>query len=142
MNQGEDWLVAFDISRQPGERPVPICLTAMEHRTGRQVRVGQENLSRSGPPYPMDSSAIFVAYDAPAALGCHLTLGWPMPSNILDLHAEFRCLMSGLDVPGGYALERALAHFEQRGEGVEALAKLLTAMLPHIDLPRALLRGS
>jgi DNA polymerase-1 len=54
-------------------------------------------------------------------------------------------LTSGLDGAGEYGLGDALAHFGV-ADGpvlnvVQALGRLLQAMLPHIDLPRALLRG-
>src|SRR5205807_333118 len=78
------------------------------------------------------------AYDPPTALGCYLALGWPMPVRILDLHAEFRCLTSGLVPSDDYDLAAALAHFGlSAADSVDGLASLLAAMLPHIDLPRA-----
>jgi DNA polymerase I len=134
------WLVEFESDQPPGERPHPRGLTAREYRSGRHLRLEQENLSASEPPYPVGPATLVVAYDAPAALGCHLALGWPLPERILDLHAEFRCLNSGLEVLGGYELRGALAHFGLE-EGPDALASLLAAMQPHIDWPRALLRG-
>jgi hypothetical protein len=60
---------------------------------------------------------VFVAYYASAELGCHLALGWPMPTRILDLYAEFRCLTSGLTVTCGRGLLGALAY-----HGLDALA--------------------
>src|SRR5262249_25375326 len=50
-------------------------------------------------------------YYASAELGCHLALGWPLPVRVLDLHAEFRRLTSGLTVPCGHGLLGALAAF-------------------------------
>jgi hypothetical protein len=69
-----------------------------------------------------------------------------MPERLLDLHAEFRCHKSGLLPPGDYGIEDALKHLGVGGEGLadnplNALAKLLEAMTPEIDLPRALMRG-
>jgi hypothetical protein len=69
-----------------------------------------------------------------------------MPERVLDLHAEFRCHMSGLLPPGDYGIEEALKHLGVGGEGLtdnplDALAGLLEAIGPQIDLPRALLRG-
>jgi hypothetical protein len=49
-------------------------------------------------------------------LAVGLALGWPVPQRILDLHAEFRWLTSGLDVHGGYDLASALDHFGVAGD--------------------------
>src|SRR5262249_17804842 len=81
------------------------------------------------------------ACPGPAALGCTLALGWPMPDRVLALHAAFRCLTSGLLAPGDYDLPAALGYFELDGDGVDGLARLLAALEPNLDLPRALLRG-
>jgi hypothetical protein len=143
----EVWCVAFEFWRPPGERPTPLGLVAHERRTGRLVRLGQGSLAGSSPPYPLGPDALFVAYDAPAALGCHLALGWPLPAWVLDLRAEFRLRTSGLDVPGGDELPDALAYLGLGGTGPDdqqaaaPLPDLLSAMAPDIDLPRALLRG-
>ena len=110
----EIWLVQFQHDQPCGEPPTPVSLEAKEYRGGRLLRFGQEELRRPAPPSPVSPETLFVAYDAAVALGCHLALGWPMPARILDLHAEFRCLTSGLDVPGGYDLAGALAHFGLR----------------------------
>ena len=64
-----------------------------------------------------------------------------MPAQILDLHAEFRCLTSGLLAPGDYRLADALANLGLEGDGVEGLARLLRAIQERLDMPRALLRG-
>jgi hypothetical protein len=135
----EIWCVDFDLEQPPGERPRPIGLTAREHRTGRLLRLQQGELRLAAPPYSLGPDALFVVFDAAVALGCHLALGWPMPTRVLDLHAEFRCLTSGLDVPGEHSLADALTHFGVADE--PALDALLKAMLPRLDLPRALLRG-
>jgi hypothetical protein len=135
------WLVDFAFEQPAGERPRPVCLTASEWRGRREVRLEQGSLRAAGPPYPLGPDALVVAYDAPAQLGCHLALGWSMPAHVLNLHAEFRCLTSGLDVPGGHDLPGALAHFGLRGGGPEALTGLLDAMRGQLGLPRALIRG-
>jgi hypothetical protein len=138
----EVWLVTFTSEQIPGEQPKPTCLKATEYHTGRILRLQKHELASPGPPYSLGTNTLFVAFDAPAALGCHLAFGWPLPARVLDLHAEFRCLTSGLTVPGDYDLPKAIAHFGVDGDDEGALAKLLTAMLPHLDLPRAiLLRG-
>ena len=166
----EVWLVDFEFSAPPGERPIPVCLVAREFRSGRTLRLWQDDLrGRGTPPYPTGPDVLFVAYFASAELGCHLALDWPMPERVLDLYVEFRCLTNGLDPYCGNGLLGALAwhgldamdaaekesmrklamrggpwsEYERRAlldycaSDVNALAKLLPAMLPGLDLPRA-----
>ena len=72
----------------------------------------------SRPPYPIDTSALFVAYYAFAELGCHLALGWPMPPRILDLHAEFRAATNGLPTIAGSSLPSDVGRFPSRRHSV------------------------
>ncbi len=170
----EIWLADFEFQQPPGERATPVCLVAREIRTGRLLRMWQDELrSLPHPPYPIGPDALFIAYYASAELGCHLALNWGLPVRILDLYAEFRCLTSGLTTPCGKGLLGALEYhglggieaaekevmreLAMRGgpytdsertalldycqTDVDSLARLLPAMLPRIDLPRALFRG-
>jgi hypothetical protein len=175
----EVWAVDFEFTAPPGGRQVPLCCVAREVRTGRLERLwlgGSGKLLRIvevPPPYGLGADSLILAYYASAELGCHLALGWPTPTRILDLHAEFRCVTSGLPVPCGHGLLGALAYHGLEGIGVaekesmrdlalrggpytdaeqtalldycqtdvDALARLLPAMGPWIDFPRALLRG-
>ncbi len=170
----EIWLVDFEFSAEPGERPAPLCMVAREFRSGRTLRIWGDSLARMArPPLSVGADSLFVAYYASAELGCFLSLGWPMPARVLDLFTEFRNSTNGLPTTAGSSLLGALAYYgldaigaaekaEMRelamrgGEyseaervalldycetDVQALAKLLPAMLPNIDLPRALLRG-
>lgn len=166
------WLVDFEFSAPPGERPDPICLVACELRSGQTIRLWRDEFGPN-PPYRIDADALFVAYYASAELGCHRVLGWPTPARILDLYVEFRHRTNGGATPAGRGLLGALAYFgldhigttekedmralAMRGgpwtgderealldycqSDVEALERLLPAMEPNIDLPRALLRG-
>jgi hypothetical protein len=174
MRFDETWLVDFEFSVPPGEKPTPICLVARELTSGRKFRMWQDELfTMEGPPYPIGKNSLFVAYYASAEMGCQLSLGWPMPVNVLDLFVEFRNLTNGLSPPCGNSLLGALTWFglygveaaekesmrqlairgrpwtaeEQKAlidyceSDVVALAKLLPKMEPHLDMPRALLRG-
>ena len=106
----EVWLVDFEFSAPPGERPDPVCLVAREFRSGRTLRLWQDDLrGRRVPPYPIGPECLFVAYFASAELGCHLALDWELPEQVLDLYAEFRCLTNGLDPYCGNGLLGALA---------------------------------
>jgi hypothetical protein len=170
----EVWLADFEYTPPPGERPTPVCLVAREFRSGRTLRLWQDELlARSEPPYPTGPDVLFVAFFASAEFGCHRALGWPLPAQVLDLYAEFRNHTNGLALPAGRGLLGALvAHgldalgaaekagmrdLAKRGgpfpagerqalleyceSDVDALARLLPAMAPAIDWPRALLRG-
>jgi len=108
----EVWVADFEFCAPAGERPSPICLVARELRTGRTLRLWQDDLlARRVAPYPLGPEALFVAYYASAEFGCHLAMDWPMPARVLDLFAEFRCLTSGLTVPCGHGLLGAMAYF-------------------------------
>jgi hypothetical protein len=164
------WAVDFEFDAPAGERQSVACLVALELRSGRLIRLWQDEIG-TAPPYPIGPNDLFVAYYASAELGCHLSLGWPLPETVLDLFTEFRNHTNG--VAGRAGLLDALAHFNLNGIGalekkemrdlvlrggpytqeeiadilnycesdVRALGRLLPAMAPHIDLPRALVRG-
>jgi len=167
------WAVDFEFEAPPGAHPIPVCLVAHELRTGREIRQWRDEFG-SAPPYDIGEDSVFVAYYAPAELGCHLALGWGMPANVLDLFAEFRWLTNGKKNIDGAGLLSAMAYHGLDGidaaakdkirtaigtgawrgvytkeeilaycaTDVEALTRLLPAMLADIDLPRALhLRG-
>jgi len=166
-------VVDFEFQQPDGERPEPVCVVAHELVSGRRHRRMLTSDVLKEPPYPVDETALIVAYYAPAEMGCHLSLGWPLPIHVLDLYAEFRNLTNGLEMTGGRGLLDALVyHGLDAMEAVEkdkmrqlamrggpytpeeerdlvdyceldvtATAKLLRAMLPKLDVPRAVLRG-
>jgi hypothetical protein len=92
----EVWLVDFEFGPLPDGRPDPICLVEVEFNSGRRLRLWQEELRQlRESPFSVDSGSLYVAYYASAEIGCHLTLSWPVPANLLDLYAEFRNLTNG-----------------------------------------------
>ncbi len=127
----------------------------------------------SGPPYAVLDDVLFVAYYSSAEFKCHLSLGWALPANVLDLYVEFRVLTNGCPPPNGSGLLGALTYFgldamsavekdsmrelalrggpytnEERiallnycAEDVDALRRLLLAMVPTLDIDHALIRG-
>ena len=113
----EIWTVDFEFQAEPGERPVPVCLVAWELRTKRRVRLWRDQFGQA-PPYCVGPDSVFCAYYASAELGCHLSLGWPMPARILDLFTEFRNLTNGLETLAGNSLLGALAHYGLEGIGL------------------------
>jgi DNA polymerase I len=106
----EIWFVDYEFGAGVGAHPIPVCLVAIELRTGRMVRKWFSEFGNT-PPYQIGPDDLFVAYYASAELGCHIALRWPMPANVLDLCAEFKNRFSGIMLPGGKGLVGALTHF-------------------------------
>ncbi len=112
------WCVDFEFSALQGNRPQPVCMVAMELRSGHAIRLWQDDLKQSqAPPYPTDASVLFVSYYASAELGCHLALNWPLPVQVLDLYTEFRTLTNGRPPICGNGLVGALTHYGLEGVG-------------------------
>jgi DNA polymerase I len=112
---GEIWCVDFEFMAglDSGERPRPLCMVALELRTGRELRLWRNELLKlSRPPFATGPDALFVAFFAAAELGCFLELGWSRPARILDLYVEFRAKTNiGGKRPSGFnSLLGALAH--------------------------------
>jgi len=104
--------VDFEFAGGDGDRQKPICMVAQELRSGREIRVWEDQLFRlSEPPYRTDKGARFIGYYVPAELKCHLVLGWPLPANVVDFYAEFRCQTNGRKVFAGNSLLGALEYF-------------------------------
>lgn len=136
----EIWLVDFEYQSDTGERPVPVCMVAREVRSGRLIRLFQDELrQRTTAPYPVDASVLFVAYYAPAELGCHLALGWPLPARVLDLCVEFKRKTSGLKPTHGKGLLGALAYHglpALDGFGKNSMRELALRGGPYTDAER------
>lgn len=167
----EVWLVDFEFQAFDGERPVPICMVAREFFTGRLVRLWQHELSEPpfslGPdalfvayfssaewgchlaldwPTPVRILDLFVEFRC-------LTSGLPTPCGAgllgamsyfgLDaIDATEKDRMRDLVLRGGpWTAEERLSILDYCQSDVDAVAKLLPAMLPKIDFPRALIRG-
>src|SRR5215831_2737718 len=111
-------VVDFEFIVTAGNRPIPVCVVAHELRSGRCIRMWQDQFGPL-PPYATGPDVLLVAYYASAELGCHRVLGWPMPQRILDLFTEFRARTNGLDTPAGNSLLGALAYFGLDGIGAD-----------------------
>jgi DNA polymerase-1 len=94
----------------PGERPQVVCVAWHEYASGITRSLWIDELGPL-PPYRTDGRVLFVCFVANAEIGCHLALGWPVPRNVIDLSAEFRCLTNGRKVPAGKGLIGALTYF-------------------------------
>ena len=104
----EIWLHDFEFVARPGERPDVVCLAARELRSGRTIRLWRDELGAQ-PPYRTDDRVLFVSFVANAEMACHLSLGWPVPKNVLDLNPAFRNLTNGRSTPEGKGLIGAAA---------------------------------
>ena len=101
----EIWMADFEFVANDGERPRPVCMVAEEFWSGRQIRLWEDELQQlDAAPFGTGPNACFVAYFASAELGCFRALGWPLPTNTLDLFAEHRVLTNGTLLPNGNGL--------------------------------------
>lgn len=169
------WSIDFEFSQPLGERPQVVCLVAVEFRSKQVIRLGMRELENlKSPPFDVGPDSLFVAYFSSAEWNCFLSLGWELPTYVLDLWCEFKCNQNGLPAPpAGFGLLGCLSHFgldsmaatekqemrelAMRGgpytdsemlalldycqTDVDALDRLLPAMIGGIDFPRAIHRG-
>ena len=111
-NVPEIWLADFEFRQPDGHHPEVICMVAREHRSGRIIRLLQDEVKDTNTaPFDTGSCSLFVAYYAPAELSCFLALNWPLPVNVLDLYVEFRNMTNGLVLPHGRGVLGALFAF-------------------------------
>jgi hypothetical protein len=120
----EIWCVDFEFypgaglanGGREGDAATVCCVVARELRSGRLVRLWQDELGPF-PPYRLDADALFIAYMNSAEFGCHIALGWGQPACSLDAYVEFRHLTNDGAVKaadrakGFYSLAGALRYF-------------------------------
>jgi DNA polymerase I len=103
-----------------GDPPTPLCLVALEMRTGRIIRLWQDELGRFA-PYRLDADALFIGYLNSAEFGFHIARGWGQPACALDAYVEFRHYVndgsskSGDREKGFFGLAGALQYFCEDG---------------------------
>src|SRR6516165_10631808 len=94
----------------------PLCLVALEMRSGRLVRLWQDELGRF-PPYRLDSDALIVGHMLAAEFGFHIACNWGEPARALDTYIEFRhyvndgTIKSGDREKGFFGIGGALRYF-------------------------------
>ncbi len=120
----EIWIVDTEFYPGPGlanggvagDPVTPLCLVALEMRSGRFVRLWQDQLGPF-PPYRLDNDALIVGYMLAAEFGVHAALGWGEPACALDAYVEFRHYVNDGSVKGGdrekgfYSIGGALRYF-------------------------------
>ena len=93
----EIWLVDFEFVANGGDRPRPVCMVALELRSGREIRMWEDELAGlRAAPFDTGPRSVMVSFFASAEMGCFEALGWKRPANIIDLFAEFRVETNGL----------------------------------------------
>jgi DNA polymerase-1 len=102
-----------------GDQITPLCVVALEMRSGRVVRKWQDELGPA-PPYSIGPDSVVMGYMVTAELGTHLALNWPQPANALDPYVEFRHYVNDGSIEqnerekgeaGFYSLAGALRYF-------------------------------
>jgi DNA polymerase I len=107
----EIWSCDFEFRADPGERPWPVCMVAHEVGSGTEIRLWRDELlALRKAPFDTGKNSLFVTYYGSAEISCFLELDWPLPTNILDLLTEFRCMTNGLG--GSASLLSALAYYK------------------------------
>jgi hypothetical protein len=125
----EVWAVDFEFNGKKGDRPNPVCMVARDLRSGQQIRLWADELG-SKPPFSIGQHSLVVSYYAIAELGCFLALGWPMPTNVLDLFAEFRVRTNTTRRPGVRAsLLNAMLMHKLDGIGVTEKEEMRSLIL-------------
>lgn len=108
----EIWVVDFEFRAPDGSLPSPLCMVARELRSGNEIVLwGDELSAMKQAPFNVGPTSLVVAYYASAEIGCFLALGWLLPTHVLDLYAEFRCLSNGRRLPSGQGLLGAMVYF-------------------------------
>jgi DNA polymerase I len=103
-----------------GDAPTPLCLVALELRSGRLIRLWQDELGPF-PPYRLDGDAILFAWMFAAEFGFHIAEGWGEPACAIDAYIEFRhytndgTIKTGDRDKGFYSIGGALRYFLEDG---------------------------
>jgi hypothetical protein len=99
-----------------GDPITPLCLVALELRSGRLIRLWQDQLGPF-PPYRLDNESLITGYMLAAEFGFHAAKGWGEPACALDAYVEFRhavndgAVRSGDREKGFYSIGGALRYF-------------------------------
>ncbi|PWT93554.1 MAG: DNA polymerase I [Proteobacteria bacterium] len=110
----------FASGGKSGDAATPLCLVALEMRSGRIIRLWQNEFGPF-PPYRLDAGTLIMGYMLSAEFGSHIALGWGCPARALDPYVEFRhhandgAVKAGDRERGFYSLDGALRYFHENG---------------------------
>jgi DNA polymerase I len=88
----------FEFVSLPGERPDVVCYAYRDLSTGQTTTLWRDQLGPR-PPFDADTNTLVVSFVFNAEGASRLALGWPLPVNVLDLSAEFKCHVNGKGIP-------------------------------------------
>ena len=83
----------FEFIAVPGERPDVVCMVFHSLRTGQTTRRWRTQLN-DRLPYETEGTLV-VSFVFNAEGTCHLSLGQPLPTKVLDLSPEFKRHVNG-----------------------------------------------
>lgn len=110
----EIWVVDyefFNANGNSGNIQIPVCYCAKEIYSGKILKEWIYGTNDNSPKYSTEDNSLFVAYFSSAEVGCHLTLNWSKPRNIVDLYAEFRNNTNGKYLRNGRTLLGACLYY-------------------------------
>jgi hypothetical protein len=87
----------FEFISVPGERPDVVCMVFHDLDTGQTTRLWRDQLTDQLPYDDDDTLVVSFVFNAEGT--SHLSLGQPLPKNILDLSPEFKCHVNGKGIP-------------------------------------------
>jgi DNA polymerase-1 len=89
------WHVDFEYRQNRNLLPVPVCMYAVEQRSGQEIFLWREELLKLRHlPFGGGPRDLMVTYTE-AELVCFLQLGLRFPENVLDLFVEVAALTNG-----------------------------------------------
>jgi len=88
----------FEFISAPGERPDVVCMVFHDLSTGQTTRLWRDQLTDQL-PYDGGNDTLVVSFVFNAESCSHLSLGQPLPKNVLDLSPEFKCQVNGKGIP-------------------------------------------
>jgi hypothetical protein len=91
------WVLDFEFHQLDGSLPDPLCVVARELKSGVRIERWLEKDDPGPCPYDTGPDSAFVAHGSSAEWLCHIVLGWPAPTYVLDTYAETRASRNGLD---------------------------------------------
>ena len=150
------WIVVCgDIDTTSQSLPSYLAAMAAFQSSDMHCITNQRLRDHINAPYPTGPKALIITVDASSLARLHLKLHWQAPVRIIDLLIEDRVATNGERFTMGPHLTGALwrhglptlaarlleVSFESIASRLNAIVTLFRAMVPALDLGRALLRG-
>jgi len=83
----------FEFVSVPGERPDVVCMVFHSLHTGQTTRLWRTQLNDQLPYETENTLVVSFVFNAEGT--CHLSLGQPLPTKVLDLSPEFKRHVNG-----------------------------------------------